>query len=87
MKVLSAGGAGEVGKYLTNHLLGCGHEIRVLDLPAKASEMKKGSHITFISGNLMDDEQVNNALREVDVVIHPAWSFSDDPLVVFLERT
>ncbi len=85
MKVLIAGGAGEVGKYLTNHLLDCGHEIKVLDLSAKASEMEKNSRITFIPGNLMDPEPVNNAICGVDVVIHLAWSFSDDPRVVFGE--
>ncbi len=85
MKVLVTGGAGEVGKYLTNHLLGCGHEIGVLDLPTKALEMEKDSRITFTPGNLMDAEPVNNALRGVDVVIHLAWSFSDDPRVVFGE--
>jgi UDP-glucose 4-epimerase len=85
MKVLITGGAGEVGKYLTNELLGFGHEISVLDLPAKAPAVEKDSRITFTPGNLIDAELVNNALHGVDVVIHLAWSFSDDPRVVFGE--
>ncbi len=85
MKVLITGGAGEVGKCLTNHLFDCGHEITILDLPAKAQEMEKDSRITFIPGNLMDPEPLNNAIRGTDVVIHLAWSFSDDPRAVFGE--
>ena len=75
MKVLITGGAGEVGKYLTSHLVDCGHEIKILDLPAKAPEMNKDPRITFTHGNLMDAESINNAVRGVDIVIHLAWSF------------
>ncbi len=80
MKILIAGGAGEVGKHLVQDLTAQGHSVRVLD----RAEKMKGQR-DAIRGDLSDPALVSAAIEGVDVIVNLAWSFSDDPQVIFGE--
>jgi len=78
MKILLAGGAGEVGKHLVQDLTDQGHSVRVLD----RAEKTKGTR-DAICGDLSDPALVRAAVKGVDVIVNLAWSFADDPQVIF----
>lgn len=80
MNFLVTGGAGSVGQDLTASLLKKGHRIRVLDKNAEAFGPVSDGNLTLLSGRLEDPHLVRRALEGVDVVVHLAWSFSDDPV-------
>jgi UDP-glucose 4-epimerase len=84
MKVLIAGGAGEVGKHLIGDFSKRGHEVVVLDQAPKTQGMERPS-ITYVQGNLVDVALVNEVVQGMDVVINLAWSFSDEPHTIFEE--
>jgi UDP-glucose 4-epimerase len=83
MRILLVGGAGEIGTYLARGLAGQGHEVRVFDSSPMAPKTPPGSSLEYIQANLADREAVDAAVRGVDVIINLAWSFSDDPHVIF----
>jgi nucleoside-diphosphate-sugar epimerase len=80
MKILIAGGAGEVGKHLVQDLTAQGHSVRVLD----RAEKMKGQR-DALRGDLSDPALVRAAVEGVDVIVNLAWSFADDPQVIFGE--
>jgi UDP-glucose 4-epimerase len=79
MNFLITGGAGSVGRDLTASLLGKGHFVKVLDKQVEAVAPLSDEKLELISASLEDAPRVREALHGVDVVIHLAWSFSDDP--------
>jgi len=80
MKFLITGGAGTVGRDLTASLLAKGHRVRVLDRDATAFGGVREESLELVAGRLEDARIVREALCGIDVVVHLAWSFSDDPL-------
>jgi UDP-glucose 4-epimerase len=84
MKVLIAGGAGEVGTYLARDFSRQGNEETVIDRVTKP-EMDQNRLITYLQGNLTDAVFVNKNIQGMEAVIHLAWSFADDPPTVFGE--
>ncbi len=80
MKFLITGGAGSVGQALTRSLLEKGHSVRVLD--KKADQLQSLDHQSFelIKGEIEDLSVVSRAVKGMDVIVHLAWSFSDDPM-------
>jgi len=80
MKILIAGGAGEVGKHLVQDLTDRGHNVRVLDRAEKTKGLRNA-----IRGDLSDPELVRAAVEGVDAIVNLAWSFADDPQVIFGE--
>jgi UDP-glucose 4-epimerase len=80
MKILIAGGAGEVGKHLVQDLTAQGHSVRVLD----RAEKMKGQR-DALRGDLSDPALVRAAVEGVDAIVNLAWSFADDPQVIFGE--
>lgn len=85
MNFLITGGAGSVGRDLTASLLEKGHRVKVLDKDAGAFGSVSDAQLALIPGRLEDPQLVQTALQDVEVVLHLAWSFSDDP-VELLER-
>jgi nucleoside-diphosphate-sugar epimerase len=76
MRLLVTGGAGYVGSVLVPHLLGIGHQVRVLDnlmyggrslLPCFA---ERG--FAFLKGSILDEGRLKQALDGVDAIIHLA---------------
>ena len=84
MKVLIAGGAGDVGKYLIRDFSDQGHEVVILDRATKIEEME-GLSITYLRGSLIDRTLVSGLVRGMDAIINLAWSFADEPQVIFGE--
>ncbi len=80
MNFLITGGAGSVGRDLTASLLEKGHSVRILDKDAKGFPSLRDKHVEVVQGRLEDWKLVQGALRDIDSVIHLAWSFSDDPV-------
>ena len=80
MKFLITGGAGSVGQALTRSLLEKGHSVRVLD--KKADQLQLLDHQSFeqIKGEIEDPSAVSGAVKGIDVIVHLAWSFSDEPM-------
>jgi UDP-glucose 4-epimerase len=80
MKILIAGGAGEVGRHLVQDFADQGHLVKVLDRAEKSKGLRDA-----ICGNLSDPELVRAAVEGVDAIVNLAWSFADDPRVIFGE--
>lgn len=83
MKVLIAGGAGEIEKYLTKDFLECGHEV-VLDQGPKPQEMER-LPIAYFQGSLTDGALVREIVQGTEVIVNLAWSFADEPHTIFEE--
>jgi UDP-glucose 4-epimerase len=80
LKFLLTGGAGSVGQGLTRSFLEKGHSVRVLD--KKADPLRSLDHNNFelIEGEIEDPSVVREAAKGINVIVHLAWSFSDDPM-------
>jgi len=84
VRVLIAGGAGEIGKYLIKDFSNHGHEVAVLDPAPETDEMEKFP-IVYFQGSLIDGALVRRIVQEKEVIINLAWSFADEPQVIFGE--
>ncbi len=80
MKFLIAGGAGSVGRALTAFFIQKGYEVRVLDKEADRLRSMGPKHLELVKGGIEDPAVVKEASKGVDVIIHLAWSFSDNPI-------
>jgi UDP-glucose 4-epimerase len=80
MKFLVTGGAGSVGHGLTLFFLEKGHSVRVLDKKADQLQSLEYRNLELIKGEIEDLSVVNRAVKGIDVIVHLAWSFSDDPM-------
>ena len=81
MKILITGGSGSVGSYTIPRLLEKGHTIRVLDKNPGTLRAMKG--VEFIEGGVEERDKVKDAVKDMDAVVHLAWSFSEDPFEIF----
>jgi UDP-glucose 4-epimerase len=80
MKFLITGGAGSVGQSLTLSLLEKGHFVRVLDKKTDRLQSWEYKNLELIKGEIEDLSLVKRTVEGVDVIVHLAWSFSDDPI-------
>lgn len=67
---LVTGGAGFLGINLVRYLLACGHKVKSLDI-ADFSYPER-TQITEIIGDIRDRQRVDEAMQDVDVVVHTA---------------
>jgi UDP-glucose 4-epimerase len=81
-KILITGGAGSCGRYLTASLLGRGYEVRVIDKDVEPLRPLGNKGLTLFRAGVEDRDALKSAMDGVDAVLHLAWSFSEDPLVV-----
>jgi UDP-glucose 4-epimerase len=75
MNVLVTGGSGYIGSHLVDALRQAGHAVRMLDLRPPSGERRAVPGCDFIQGSVVDTSLVAQAVREVEVVYHLAWSF------------
>lgn len=80
MKILVTGGAGFIGKHLVRYLIERGHMITVFDNFSNSTKsiinqlVDKG--IRIIDGDITELQQVLNAIKDCDVVVHLAAKIS-----------
>jgi UDP-glucose 4-epimerase len=77
MRILVTGGNGSIGRELVPALLTRGHEVVVLDRDVKA--LDHHPRLRLSQNGVEDAAAVADATREVEAIVHLAWSFSDDP--------
>jgi UDP-glucose 4-epimerase len=80
VKFLITGGAGSVGKPLALSLLEKGHSVRVLDKKADEFQPSRYKNLELIKGEIEELSVIKEAVKGIDVILHLAWSFSDDPI-------
>jgi NAD(P)-dependent dehydrogenase (short-subunit alcohol dehydrogenase family) len=69
MRVLIAGGAGEVGTYLARDFSNWGHEVTVIDRVTRP-EIVQDRSITYLQGTLTDAAFVGRSIQGMEMVIH-----------------
>ena len=82
MRILVTGGNGSVGRELVPALVARGHRVVVLDKELGALQALSHPSLQLVSGAVEDGAAVAEASRGAEVIIHLAWSFSDDPQVL-----
>ncbi len=90
MKILITGGAGFIGSHLAGRLLQDAEKVVVIDNLSTGrleniARFKRDSNFKFIEGDILDEELVEKAVRDSDVVYHLAAAvgvklIADDPV-------
>ena len=70
MKVLVTGGAGFVGTNLVLSLLNHGYDVKIFDDLSTGLEQNIPKDAEFINASLLDTSNLNNAIKDCDVVVH-----------------
>ncbi|MGI6555070.1 MAG: NAD-dependent epimerase/dehydratase family protein [Bacillota bacterium] len=83
MNILVTGGCGNIGVHVVEVFAKKGHSVRVIDKDAEGLKRFNHSNIETLEGDISDKDFIVKALEGIDAVIHLAWSFSKDPLVLF----
>ncbi len=81
-KILITGGAGSCGRVLAASLLGRGYEVRVIDKDVEPLRSLEDKGLALFRAGVEDRDALKSAVDGVDAVLHLAWSFSEDPMVV-----
>ncbi len=74
-RVLITGGAGFIGRRLTDELAGAGYRVRVLDAlvgQVHSRPVDLGPDVEFVAGDVRDPSAVTRALDGVDSIVHLA---------------
>lgn len=74
MKTLVTGGLGMIGGHLVDRLIGCGHEVRVLECKPDSGRFPPGSvdFRIFAPGYKIDVEAFHGTMKGIDTVFHLA---------------
>ena len=64
--ILITGGAGSVGKQLTNMLLSEGKSVRVFDLPFMVYSLEDLDNVEIVKGDVTDSNSVTQTVSGVD---------------------
>ena len=70
MKVLVTGGAGYIGSVTAAHLLGRGHEVRVLDDLSTGHRDAVPEGCDFVEGRIQEPGVLSRALVDMEAVVH-----------------
>ncbi|MBL8100716.1 MAG: SDR family NAD(P)-dependent oxidoreductase [Anaerolineales bacterium] len=73
MKYLITGGAGFIGSHIANTLLQNGKQVRILDnFSSGKKENLQGLDVEIIEGDLRNEDDVNKAVKGIDIIFHEA---------------
>ncbi len=87
MNIVILGGGGFIGSAIADRFLLDGHHLRIFERPRVQPYRKfKGfEHVEWVTGDLSNTHEINNAIRDMDIVLHlisttlPKGS-NDDPI-------
>ncbi len=82
MRFLITGASGSVGQALTLSLLEKGYMVRAFDRNVDKFRNILHKNLEVIKGKVEERSLVKEAVKGIDVIVHLAWSFSDDPMVL-----
>ncbi|MBL8051165.1 MAG: SDR family NAD(P)-dependent oxidoreductase, partial [Anaerolineales bacterium] len=73
MKYLITGGAGFIGSHIADTLLQNGKQVRIFDnFSSGKRENLQGLDVEIIEGDLRNDDDINKAIKGVDIIFHEA---------------
>ena len=72
MAILVTGGTGFIGSRLVAHLVEKGETVHILDLPSQATGGLVNERVRYFSGNILNRDDVERAMKGCDKVYHPA---------------
>ncbi|MHB8579163.1 MAG: NAD-dependent epimerase/dehydratase family protein [Ignavibacteriaceae bacterium] len=75
MKIFVTGATGKVGSRFVPYLLKQGHAVRILVRSAERALTLKEQGAEVVLGDLLDNENLTEAIRGVDAVVHTAAQF------------
>ena len=82
MKILITGGMGFIGLYLVDYLLKKGNKITVLDNFSNSNktsiERIQNEKLRIIEGDIRKNDDINNSIKNQEIVIHLAAKISVD---------
>jgi len=83
MKTFVTGASGFIGSAIVNHLLHCGHEVRVMVRPDSLRTNLDGLPVEFVVGDLTDPSSLKKAIKGCNVLFHVGayyrlWSSNPD---------
>lgn len=70
MRVLITGGAGFIGSHLADSIISEGHDVTILDNLSTGEKSNVPSGASFVQGNLLDNDLVENLVSDSDVIYH-----------------
>ena len=77
MRVLVTGGTGIIGRLTGRSLVARGHSVRLFDVRPDATA-GAGSPVEVVQGDVLSTEQLAAGMRDVDAVVHLAYSLGAD---------
>ncbi|NLJ99676.1 MAG: NAD(P)-dependent oxidoreductase [Clostridia bacterium] len=83
MKILVTGGCGNIGKYMVEVFSKKGHRQKVVDIDKEGLEKLDFPNVETLAGDISDREFIFEAVKDMDAIVHLAWSFSNDPMELF----
>ncbi|MBP2652551.1 MAG: HpnA: hopanoid-associated sugar epimerase [Firmicutes bacterium] len=85
MNILLAGGAGDVGTHLNDFFCRSGHQVVIVDKQQYVSAGLLADNVTFYEKDLTDAYALKRIVTDhaIDVIVDLAWSFADNPRVLF----
>ncbi len=75
MKIFVTGATGKVGSRLVPYLLKQGHAVRILVRNAERASALKEQGAEVVLGDLLDNQDLTEAIRGIDAVVHAAAQF------------
>jgi dihydroflavonol-4-reductase len=72
MKAFVTGATGFVGSHLVEKLLSMNHEVYCLKRKTSNTKWLKGKSVTYIEGDLFDNNALENVIKKVDYLFHVA---------------
>jgi UDP-glucose 4-epimerase len=83
MRIVLVGGAGDVGKHVSKFLCKQGHQVVILDKNELHFPWATSHNLTVYKADLTNPHLLKDIFAGSDIVVNLAWSFSDDPRVLF----
>jgi nucleoside-diphosphate-sugar epimerase len=83
MNILITGGNGEVGQTIVSSFSNKGNNICVIDRHINNLSSLHANNVELIQDNIKDISLIKKHIKNKDIVVHLAWTFSKDPKEIF----